>query len=183
MQVCSKQEMLVDFYSMLATHDHFFGCYISLPFRPEFAAGVWRKNNFPLHSWQVFITRIVPMLRLPRSYTLSELKYDFSTSWSCVNRPGLRTNLRWGLHTSHSDLRQWTKPTHGTLKSPLHTATTYLLLRFFSSMVMTVGYSFVPHLCVDFRWAWQPNNTGYQQCPGLWQWFRVGVVVRSRERW
>jgi hypothetical protein len=32
--------MLVDFYSMLATQDYFFRCYMYLPFRAEFAAGV-----------------------------------------------------------------------------------------------------------------------------------------------
>jgi hypothetical protein len=121
MQVCSKQEML-DFYSVLATHDYFFRCYMYLLFRVEFATCAWCRNNFLLHSWQVFIVRIEPMLRVPRLYTLDRVKHDFSTwSWSCVNAPGLRTrlfpswccikwpSLRWSLHTSHGGLYRWTK--------------------------------------------------------------------------
>jgi hypothetical protein len=35
---------------VLATHDYFFRCYMYFPFRAEFAAGAWHRNNFPLRS-------------------------------------------------------------------------------------------------------------------------------------
>jgi hypothetical protein len=165
-----------------ATHDYFFRCYIYLSFRAEFAWGTWHRNNFPLRSWQVFIVRIEPMLRVSRLYTLGGVKHDLNTCfWSRVNWPGLRTrlfsrwrcinrpSLRWCLHT---------KLTHGVLKQPLqhfHAHNNCLLSapldRIFLSTVITVGYSLVQHawpaawqrcLCVDFRRARQPNSAEYQ---------------------
>jgi hypothetical protein len=148
---------------------------VYLPFRAEFAASTRCRNNFPLRSCQVFIARIKSMLGVPRLYTLDVVKHDFSTySWSRVNRSGLRTrlfshwhwinwpSLRWDLHTSHSDLCQWTKPTHGALKSPLHAAIACLLIRFF----FFYGDDSWALVCAAFMRGFQtsaPNSAGYQQ--------------------
>jgi hypothetical protein len=133
--LCTKQDaMMMPNMQMAvyATHDYFFWCHMYLPFRTEFAAGAWRRNNFALRSWQVFIARIESMLRVARLYTLGVVKHDFNTcSWSRVNWPRLRTrhfsswhcikwpSLRWGIYTSQSDLCQWTKHAHEVLRLPL----------------------------------------------------------------
>jgi hypothetical protein len=133
--LCTKHDVMMMpnmQMAVYATHDYFFRCRMYLLFRAEFAAGVWHRNTFPLCSWQVFIARIEFMLRVMRLYTLGGVKHDFNTcSWSCVNWSGLRIrlfpswrcikwpSLRWGLHTSHSDLRQWTKHAHEALRLPL----------------------------------------------------------------
>jgi hypothetical protein len=86
-------------------------------------------------------------------------------SWRCLKEP----SLRWDLHTSHNDLRWWTKPTHGVLNHPCRTfmrATTTCFFRTSVPMMMAVGYSFMPRLYVDFRRVRQPNSGGYQQHVG-----------------
>jgi hypothetical protein len=145
-----------------ATHDYFFRCYIYLSFRAEFAWGTWHRNNFPLRSWQVFIVRIEPMLRVSRLYTLGGVKHDFNTCfWSRVNWPGLRTrlfsrwrcinrpSLRWCLHTSHSDLRRLNR-LMGSWNNPCNTFTHTTTACW---VLLLIGFSYLQwlllgtHLC------------------------------------